>query len=290
MQTLRRLAHRPAPVALLFFTLVLLFFFGSIFWTGYMSLTGSTLLPSDKFVGLAQYERLWSNKRWLVSVGNLVIYGALYLVFAVSLGTFLAILLDRAKFAVSLFRTIYLYPLAVSLIVTGLSWRWILDPASGLQQMVRNLGFESFSFDWLADPDRSIYTLVIASVWQSTGLVMVIMLAGLRGVDTDLWKAIRLEGIKPWRAYLQVIIPTMRPMLNTCIVLITSQVIKGYDLVISLTQGGPGFSSELPAKFAVDFFFARINIGLASAASIMMLLVVLLLLGPYFYSEFRRRL
>ena len=290
MRLLRSLAHKPSPTVVFFFALVALFFYGSVFWTGYISLTGSTLLPKYSLIGLHQYERLWTNTRWIVSSINLVIYGSLYLFFAIACGTWLAILLDRISFGGSVFRTIFLYPLAVSLIVTGLAWRWILDPVNGLQQIVRNMGWIDFSFDWIADPDRAIYTLVIASVWQSTGLVMVIMLAGLRGVDSDMWKAIRLEGIKPWRAYLQIILPSLRPMINTCVVLITAQVIKGYDLVISMTGGGPGISSELPAKFAVDFFFARVNIGLASAASIMMLMIVAVLLGPYFYSEFRRRL
>lgn len=290
MRTLRSLAHRPDLTVVVFFALVALFFYGSVFWTGFMSFTNSTLLPNTNLVGLDQYQRLWSNPRWIVSSTNLVVYGVLYLAFALICGTTLAILLDRATVGVSIFRTIYLYPLAVSLVVTGLSWRWILDPVNGIQQMVRDLGWAGFTFDWIADPQRAIYTLVIASVWHSTGLVMVIMLAGLRGVDPELWKAIRLEGIKPWRAYLQVILPSMRPMVTTCVVLITANVIKGYDLVIAMTRGGPGISTELPAKFAVDFFFARVNIGLASAASIMMLLIVLVLLGPYFYSEFRRRL
>jgi glucose/mannose transport system permease protein len=290
MKALRRLAYRPDVTVMVFFLLVALVFYGSVIWTGYMSLTGSTLLPSNKFVGIDQYIRLWSNPRWIVSSTNLVVYGGLYLGFALACGTLLAVMLDRITAGASWFRTIYLYPLAVSLVITGLSWRWILDPVNGLQQLVRNWGWTGFTFDWLTDPQRAIYTLVIASVWQSTGLVMVIMLAGLKGVDPDLWKAIRLEGIKPWRAYLQVVLPSMRAMVTTCVVLITANVIKGYDLVISLTRGGPGISTELPAKFAVDFYFGRINLGLASAASITMLLMVIVVLGPYFYSEFRRRL
>ncbi|AZO69299.1 MAG: ABC transporter permease subunit [Mesorhizobium sp.] len=272
-----------------FFGIVAVFFYGSIFWTGYMSLTRSTLMPNYNFVGFDQYIKLFTNHRWMVSCLNMVIFGVLYIVGTLAFGTLLAVFADRRIRAESLFRTIFLYPLAVSLIVTGLSWRWVLDPVNGLQGLVRGMGWENFSFDWLTDPDRAIYTLVIAGIWHSAGLIMVIILAGLRGVDEDLWKAIRMEGIPLWRAYLQVIFPGMRPVVASCVVLLMSDVIRGYDLVIAMTKGGPGIATEMPAKFAVDYYFARVNLGLASAASIAMLVLSLLLLAPYFYSEFRRR-
>jgi glucose/mannose transport system permease protein len=272
-----------------FFGIVAVFFYGSIFWTGYMSLTRSTLMPNHNFVGFDQYIKLFTNHRWLVSCLNMVIFGVLYIVGTLAFGTLLAVFADRRIRAESLFRTIFLYPLAVSLIVTGLSWRWVLDPVNGLQGLMRGMGWENFTFDWLTDPDRAIYTLVIAGIWHSAGLIMVIILAGLRGVDEDLWKAIRMEGIPLWRAYLQVIFPGMRPVVASCVVLLMSDVIRGYDLVIAMTKGGPGIATEMPAKFAVDYYFARVNLGLASAASIAMLVLSLLLLAPYFYSEFRRR-
>lgn len=178
-----------------FFGIVAVFFYGSIVWTGYMSLTRSTLMPNYNFVGFDQYIKLFTNHRWLVSCLNMVIFGVLYIVGTLAFGTLLAVFADRRIRAESLFRTIFLYPLAVSLIVTGLSWRWVLDPVNGLQGLVRGMGWENFTFDWLTDPDRAIYTLVIAGIWHSAGLIMVIILAGLRGVDEDLWKAIRMEGI-----------------------------------------------------------------------------------------------
>ncbi|WP_245458083.1 MULTISPECIES: carbohydrate ABC transporter permease [unclassified Mesorhizobium] len=286
---LHRQTFRPDMTVVFFFGIVAVFFYGSIFWTGYMSLTRSTLMPNYNFVGFDQYIKLFTNHRWMVSCLNMVIFGVLYIVGTLAFGTLLAVFADRRIRAESLFRTIFLYPLAVSLIVTGLSWRWVLDPVNGLQGLVRGMGWENFSFDWLTDPDRAIYTLVIAGIWHSAGLIMVIILAGLRGVDEDLWKAIRMEGIPLWRAYLQVIFPGMRPVVASCVVLLMSDVIRGYDLVIAMTKGGPGIATEMPAKFAVDYYFARVNLGLASAASIAMLVLSLLLLAPYFYSEFRRR-
>ncbi|MBB5576997.1 carbohydrate ABC transporter permease [Rhizobium paranaense] len=286
---LNRQAFRPDITVMVFFAAIALFFYGSIFWTFYMSMTRSTLVPSYEIVGFVQYVKLFTNQRWLVSCVNMVIFGVLYIAGTLAFGMLLAVLADRRIRAESLFRTIFLYPLTVSLIVTGLSWRWLLDPSNGLQALMHSFGWQGFTFDWLVRPDRALYTLVIASIWHSAGLVMVIVLAGLRGIDNDLWKAIRMEGIPLWRAYLQVIFPGMRPIIASCVVLLMSEVIRGYDLVIAMTKGGPGISTEMPAKFAVDFYFARVNLGLASAASIMMLLLSLLLLAPYFYSEFRRR-
>lgn len=286
---LHRQAFKPDVAVTTFFAIVALFFYGSIAWTFYMSLTHSTLLPDYQLVGLDQYVKLFTNDRWLVSCLNMVVFGLLYIAGTLVFGMLLAVLADRQIAAESVFRTIFLYPLAVSLIVTGLSWRWLLDPVSGMPALIRSLGWSDFSFDWLTRPDRALYTLVIASIWHSAGLVMVIVLAGLRGIDHDLWKAIRMEGIPLWRAYLQVIFPGMRPVIASCVVLLMSEVIRGYDLIIAMTKGGPGIATEMPAKFAVDFYFARVNLGLASAASIMMLALSLLLLAPYFYSEFRRR-
>lgn len=286
---LNRHNFRPDFTVIVFFAVVALFFYGSIGWTFYMSLTRSTLVPNYQIVGLEQYVKLFTNHRWIVSCVNMVIFGVFYILGTLVFGMLLAVFADRRIAAESVFRTIFLYPLAVSLIITGLSWRWLLDPVNGLQALVRDWGWTTFTFDWLTRPDRAIYTLVIASIWHSAGLVMIIVLAGLRGIDNDLWKAIRMEGIPLWRAYLQVIFPGMRPVIASCVVLLMSEVIRGYDLIIAMTKGGPGMATEMPAKFAVDFYFARVNLGLASAASIMMLVLSLVLLTPYFYSEFRRR-
>lgn len=285
----QRQMFRPTFTVVAFFAVIAIFFYGSIGWTFLMSLTKSSLMPRYDFVGFEKYADLMDNKRWIVSCINMVVFGALFIVGSLILGSILAIFIDRGIHFEGVFRTIFLYPLAISLIVTGLGWRWLLDPTLGIQAMVRDMGWENFAFDWITEPDRAIYTLVIASVWRSAGLVMIIVLAGLRSVDGDLWKAIRMEKIPQWRAYVQVIFPGMRPVFASCIVLLMSEVIRGYDLIVAMTNGGPGISTEMPAKFAVDFFFSRMNLSLASAASILMLLLSLLMLAPYLYSEFRRR-
>lgn len=287
MRSNGRYAYRPARFAAAFFLVVAVFFYGSLVWTGVISLTSSKLLPVYNFVGFDQYARLWNTDRWIVALTNMVIFGVLYVGVSMALGIFLAILLDRNVHGEGLFRTVFLYPFAVSLVVTGLAWRWIFEPAQGVQAIARGLGLENFAFDWLSDPDRAIYTLVVAGVWHSVGFAMIIVLAGLRGVDTDLWKAIRVEGVPLWRGYLQIVLPSIWPVMASAVVLLASDVIRAYDLVIALTKGGPGFSSDLPAKFAVDYFFGRANIGFASAASILMMLLVVAMLVPYFWAEYR---
>ncbi len=158
--------------------------------------------------------------RWLVSIENLAIYGVLALIFSFVIGFVLAALLDQKIRFEDAFRTIFLYPFALSFIVTGLVWQWILNPDFGMQHIVRGLGWESFTFDPLYNADLVLYGLVIAGLWQGTGLVMCLMLAGLRGIDEDIWKATRVDGIPMWKTYLLVVIPMMRPVFITTLVIV----------------------------------------------------------------------
>ncbi|WP_371416308.1 carbohydrate ABC transporter permease [Rubellimicrobium sp. CFH 75288] len=269
--------------------IALVVFVGCTLWTVFHSFTTSRLLPRTDWAGLAQYRRLWGEQRWLVSIENLAIYGALTLVFSLVIGFTLAALLDRKIRGEDVFRTIILYPFALSFIVTGLVWQWILNPDFGVQAVVRSWGWTGFTFDPLNNPDIVIYGILIAGLWQGTGLVMVIMLAGLRGIDGEIWKAARVDGIPAWKTYLLVIIPMMRPVFVTALVLIGSGIIKVYDLVVAQTSGGPGIASEVPAKYVYDRMFRDQNLGQGFAASTMMLVSVAIVLIPWAYLEFGRR-
>jgi glucose/mannose transport system permease protein len=264
-------------------------FYGSAVWTVYISMTRSFMLPNYRFAGLAQYSRLFATDRWNVAYNNMFLFGGLDVVGTLGLGILLAVLLDRNVRFESVFRTILLYPLALSFIVTGLTWQWLLSPEIGLQNFVRGLGWADFVFDWISRPDRAIYTLVLAGIWHQSGLIMAIMLAGLRGIDRELWRAIRVDGIPTWRAYVSIILPMLRPLIVTCLVLVAIAVVKSYDLVVAMTNGGPGFASDLPGKFVVDFAFERSNIGQASAAATAMLGSVLVIVAPYLHYELTRR-
>ena len=264
-------------------------FVGGTAWTVVYSFTDSKLLPRLRFVGIEQYERLWSSQRWLVSIENLAIYGVLSLIFSLVIGFMLAALLDQKIRFEDTFRTIFLYPFALSFIVTGLIWQWILNPDFGVQHVVRGLGWETFVFNPLYTKSIVIYGILFAGLWQGTGLVMCLMLAGLRGIDEDIWKTARVDGIPMWKTYLFIVIPMMRPVFITTLVIIASGIVKLYDLVVAQTGGGPGNASEVPAKYVYEFMFRAQNLGQGFAASTMMLLTVAIILVPWAYLEFGRR-
>lgn len=285
----RRFGRRWVPwTALLPLALVVLVaYLGSTLWSLRVSLSSARTFPNDDFVGLAQYERLFANERWLLSLNNLALYGVLFIAACMVIGFLLAVFIDQKVRGEGLLRTVFLYPYAMSFVATGLVWQWVLNPGDGLQQALRRMGWETFSFDWIIDPDRVIYTVVLASVWQASGLVMALMLAGLRGIDDDIWKAARVDGIPRWRVYGSIVLPMMAPTVATVFVLLFTGVVKVFDAVVSMTQGGPGNASDVPAKFIMDHLFGRANIALASAGSIVLLLMVLVLVAPVLYGRSR---
>jgi glucose/mannose transport system permease protein len=285
----RRLIRRRAPAAIALIPAaltVIIVYLGCMAWTVALSFTSSKMLPRFDFAGLAQYERLFANSRFLISIENLVVFGVLFLAGCLVLGFLLAVFIDQRVRAEGVFRTIYLYPHALSFIVTGLVWQWFLNPTYGLQQLGRNLGFETFTFDWLVNRETAIYTVVIAGIWQSAGLIMAILLAGLRGVDNEIYKAARVDGIPIWRFYLSIVLPIIRPMVITATVLLALAVVKVYDLVVAMTRGGPGNATEVPAKFVMDHLFERQNVGLAMACATFMLVTVIVVLTPWLYAQY----
>jgi len=263
--------------------------YGFIVWTGLLSLTKSRMMPQWEFVGLDQYVRLFNNPRWHVAVDNLLIFLILFILIALVLGLLLAIFLDQKIRNEGVIRTIYLYPMAISFIVTGTAWKWILNPGLGIEKLVNDLGFVGFEFRWLVESDMAIYTIVIAAVWQSSGFVMALFLAGLRGVDDNLTKAAKIDGASTIRLYWHIILPLMRPVFFSAIVILTHIAIKSFDLVQALTGGGPGYSSDLPANFMYTYSFNRAQIGVGAASAMIMLFGVLAVLIPYLYSELREK-
>ncbi len=284
VQLFRNMSAKIAAIPMVLTAMVI--FVGCSAWTIFHSFTKSKLLPTTKWVGLDQYERLWSQNRWLISIENLAIYGIFSLVFSLLIGFMLAALLDQKIRFENTFRTIFLYPFALSFIVTGLVWQWVLNPEFGIQKIVRDMGFETFTFDPLYNQEIVIYGVLFAGLWQGTGLIMCLMLAGLRGIDEDIWKAARVDGIPMWKTYLLIVIPMMRPVFITTLVIIAAGIVKVYDLVVAQTNGGPGIASEVPAKYVYDYMFRNQNLGQGFAASTMMLLTVLVVLIPWAYLEF----
>ena len=271
------------------FAVILWFVYGFVLWTFYISLTKSKMLPRYEFWGIDQYFRLWSNPRWFIAVENLLIFTVLFVGICILIGILLSILLDQKIRAEGFLRTIYLYPMALSFIVTGTAWKWMLNPTMGIEKLVTDWGFTDFTFDWLVNREMSIYTIVIAAVWQSSGFVMALFLAGLRSIDDEIVKAAKIDGASLYSIYFTIILPMMRPVFMSSIVILLHISIKSYDLVIALTAGGPGISSDMPAVFMTQMAFHRSEIGLASASAVMMFLTVLAIVVPYLYSELRRQ-
>ena len=271
------------------FAVILWFVYGFVLWTFYISLTKSKMLPRYEFWGIDQHFRLWSNPRWFIAVENLLIFTVLFVGICILIGILLSILLDQKIRAEGFLRTIYLYPMALSFIVTGTAWKWMLNPTMGIEKLVTDWGFTDFTFDWLVSREMSIYTIVKAAVWQSSGFIMALFLAGLRSIDDEIIKAAKIDGANLYSIYFTIILPMMRPVFMSSIVILLHISIKSYDLVIALTAGGPGISSDMPAVFMTQMAFHRSEIGLASASAVMMFLTVLAVVVPYLYSELRRQ-
>jgi glucose/mannose transport system permease protein len=265
------------------------FIYGLIAWNGYLSVSASRLLPNYEFVGFEQYARLFQSERWMVALQNIAIFGVLFIGGAMALGLLLAILLDQKIRAEGVLRTVYLYPMALSFIVTGTAWKWILNPGLGIEHLVHQWGFEQFRFDWLVDPDHAIYCIVIAAIWQSAGFVMALFLAGLRGIDESIIKAAQVDGASLPRIYWRIIIPSLRPVFFSTLMVVSHLAIKSFDLVMALTAGGPGFATDLPATFMYAMAFSRGQIGLGAASATIMLATVAAIVVPYLYSELRTR-
>jgi glucose/mannose transport system permease protein len=265
----------------------LVFVYGFIAWTAYMSFTGSRMMPVYELIGFDAYTRLWEMERWHVSIVNLLIFGGLFVGLGLLTGLLLAILLDQRIRAEGVLRTIYLYPMALSFIVTGTVWKWLLNPGIGLERAMHQLGWESFRFGWIVDPDLAIYTIVLAGIWQSSGLVLAIFLAALRGVDQDVVKAAFMDGASTVQIYAGIVLPSIRPAFFSAVVVLTHMAVKSFDLVIAMTNGGPGYATDLPAIFMYSMSFQRNNIAVGSATAMMMLCTVMAIIVPYLYSELR---
>lgn len=271
------------------FAVILLFVYGFILFTIFLSFTGSKMLPLYTFVGFSNYSRLWAQENWHIAISNIAIFASLYIIICTALGLMLAIFLDQKIRGEGLLRPIYLYPMALSFIVTGTAWKWFLDPGIGLERIMRLWGWESFSFTWIKDGDMAVYTIVIAAVWQTSGFVMAMFLAGLRGIDNEILKAAQIDGASSFQLYRRIVIPMLRPAFLSAFVILSHLAIKSYDLVIALTGGGPGRATEMPATFMYSYTFTRNQMGVGSASAVIMLMTIAAIMVPYLYAELKEK-
>jgi glucose/mannose transport system permease protein len=276
----RRMVWAPKIAMLPTILTVVVIYVGCLLWTVFVSFTDSQSIPDLNWSGFERWVRLFHDYRWRAAMNHMFVFGACYVIGCLVLGYLLAVFIDQRVHGENFFRTVFLCPHALSFIVTGELWKWYLDPELGLQKFVRDLGWSGFTFDWIADRHLAIYTLVIAGIWQSVGVVMVLMLAGLRSVDEDIWKVTRVDGIPPWRVYLSVVPPMMLPSILTSVALLGTGAVKNYDLVVAMTGGGPGIATDVPSKFVMEYLFERSNIGLAAAGATTMLLTTVAIAAP----------
>lgn len=249
-------AWLPKLVVAPSFIASLVFVYGFILWTAWLSFTKSKMMPRYEWAGFIQYQKLFANERWWIACKNLLTFGSLFIVICLVLGVLIAVLLDQRIRIEGALRTIYLYPMALSFIVTGTAWRWMLTPGLGFEKLMKSWGWTTFEFGWLVDPKMAIYTIVIAGTW---------------------------------RIYTRIIIPSLRPVFFSAFMILGHIAVKSFDLVMALTGGGPGISTDLPATYMYTYAFARGQIGLGSASAVVMLGGVLGIVLPYLYSELRSK-
>ena len=269
--------------------MALVFVYGFILFTVYLSFTDSRILPSFGWVGFENYFKLFRLRHWEIAVTNMGVFAVLYMLICTAIGLALAIFFDQKIRGEGVLRPIYLYPMALSFIVTGTAWKWMLDPGIGIENTMHALGWESFAFDWIKNRNYAIYTVVLAAVWQTSGFVMAMFLAGLRGIDNEILKAAQIDGASNWNLYRRIIIPQLRPAFLSAFVILAHLAIKTYDLVIALTGGGPGRATELPATFMYSYTFTRNQMGIGAASATIMLMTIAAIMIPYLYSELRER-
>jgi glucose/mannose transport system permease protein len=271
------------------FGVTILFVYGFIGFTVVLSFTGSKMLPNFKWVGWENYEKLWALPAWNTAIINIAIFASLYIIICTAVGLMLAIFLDQKIRGEGVLRPIYLYPMALSFIVTGTAWKWFLDPGIGLEKVMHMWGWESFSFTWIKDSDMAIYTIVIAAVWQTSGFVMAMFLAGLRGIDNEILKAAQIDGASNWQLYRRIVIPLLRPAFLSAFVILSHLAIKSYDLVVALTGGGPGRATEMPATFMYSYTFTRNQMGIGASSAVIMLMTIAAIMVPYLYAELKEK-
>jgi glucose/mannose transport system permease protein len=279
---LPQLAVSPALVV------SLVFFYGLTIWVGAVSFTDSEGVVTWNWVGWEQYIRLFYDDNWWRSLWNLARYLPLVVGLPLFLGCLLAMLLDQKVRFENGIRTAVLYPLALSWIVAGTIWRWLLTPDTGIEKWLIGVGFDGAVFDWIVQPRMSIYALVIVAVWASTGFVMSMFIAGLRSIDDSVIKAAMIDGASKPRIYLRVLLPTLRPTIFSAALILLPAALRTFDLVVVLTQGGPGQSSVLPAFYVFDRFFRRDQMGLGAASAMVLLMTCAMVAVPYILGELKK--
>jgi len=238
-------------------------------------------LPDYTFVGLHNYQRLFQLDRFQADLVNTLHFTAIFLAGCIILGLGAAVLLDQRLRGTLFFQNVYMYPLALSFVVTGTVWRWILNPNSGVNVILGNLHLDFLKSGWLTDTHTALNSLGIAAVWQMSGFCMAMFLAGLRGIPEELREAARVDGANEWQLFWRITFPLLRPITLSAVIILGHISLKIFDLVYVMTFGGPGYATDMPSLYMWIATFQQFLYSRGAAIAIVLLLMVAILIVPY---------
>ena len=272
-----------------------IFIYGFIGWTGFISFTKwNNVLPDYTLAGFENYRKLFANMRFQIDLQNTLVFTVIFVIFSLLIGLLLAVLIDQRIKGEGIFRNLFLLPMAVSFIVSGVIWRWLFNPGSiqlgniGINQLFEKIGLNFLICGWYTDPDIGIKAVAIAAVWQFSGYTMALYLAGLRGIPLELREAAAIDGANQWKIFYYITLPFLKPITFGAIIILGHISLKIFDLVVAMTGSGPAFSSDVPAFFMYDTTFRGNHFAQGASIAIILLLLVSLLIIPYLITTFHK--
>ena len=272
-----------------------IFIYGFIGWTGFISFTKwNNVLPDYTLAGFENYRKLFANMRFQIDLQNTLVFTVIFVTFSLLIGLLLAVLIDQRIKGEGIFRNLFLLPMAVSFIVSGVIWRWLFNPGSiqlgniGVNQQFEKVGLNFLICGWYTDPEIGIKAVAIAAIWQFSGYTMALYLAGLRGIPLELREAAAIDGASKWKIFYHITLPFLRPITFGAIIILGHISLKIFDLIVAMTGSGPAFSSDVPAFFMYDTTFRGNHFSQGASIAIVLLLLVSLLIIPYLITTFRK--
>ncbi|MDK2886886.1 MAG: glucose/mannose transport system permease protein [Thermosipho sp. (in: thermotogales)] len=283
---------------------IAIFVYGFISWTLRVSFSNwnsfSALLRGEyKFVGLRNYIRLFQDTRFQTDLWNTLFFTLFFLFGTIALGIIMAILVDKGLKGSRLFQNLYLFPMAISFVVTGTVWSWIFAPGTlpnnpqGINLLFHKLGLDNLMWGWYTSTDSlghfnlALIPVIIAAVWQLSGYTMAMYLAGLRGIPNDIIEAAKVDGASEWKIFWKVKMPLLTPITLSALIILGHISLKIFDLVFAMTGSGPNFVTDVPAIYMFELTFRSNRYALGSAIAIIMLLFVAVVIVPYLFTSMR---
>ncbi len=279
------------------------FVYGFIGWTFYISLTDWESLGAELgFVGLANYLELFTKFRFQAGLRNTLFFTLLFLFVSVVLGLVLSILLDQDLPGSGLFRSIFLFPMAISFVVTGVAWRWLFNPKTGINLLLERVGLDFLRSGWYTNPEIllgfdlgaiefglpiALISVIIAATWQMSGFTMAQILGGLAGIPDDVREAARIDGASEWQIYRHIIIPMLRPVLLGALIILGHISLKIFDLIFVMTGSGPAFATDFPSVYMFETTFTGNQFAQGGAIAVILLIMVSVVIIPYLVSSVR---